>query len=36
MGWYGWVLKVRMSTIKITIPKLFKWAKVVMKHTKSE
>lgn len=36
MGWYGWVLKARMSTIRITIPKLFRWAKVVMKHTKSE
>lgn len=34
MGWYGWVLKVRMSTVKITLPKILKWAKVVMKHTK--
>ena len=33
MGWYGWVLKVRMSTVKVTVPRLFKWAQVALKHT---
>jgi len=33
MGWYGWVLKVRMSTVKVTVPRLLKWSQVVLKHT---
>ncbi len=35
MGWYGWNLKAKMTTIKITIPKFLKWVKVAAKHTKA-
>ncbi len=34
MAWYGWALKARMSTIKISLPKICRWARVVLKHTK--
>jgi len=34
MGWYGYALKIRMSTVKLTPGRLVKWVGVVRKHTK--
>ncbi|MBU0530805.1 MAG: B12-binding domain-containing radical SAM protein [Nanoarchaeota archaeon] len=34
MGWYGYALKVRMSSVKITPSRLVKWVSVLRKHTR--
>jgi hypothetical protein len=34
MGWYGYVSKVRMSSVKVTPVRLVKWALILRKHAK--